>query len=158
MEELPNIPRYKIDHIIERFRFDSQDKIARDANVALSTIQRVKKFYGLKKRERSSEKIVWTEQMLAYLQKKFKNTDNYTLAYELGISESSLHRKARELGLKKSRQFIRAMQAEAASANQMMLRKAGKKYWNTPEQMERFIEGGRNTRFKKKINSNTDQQ
>ncbi len=63
-----------------------------------------------------------TEKQLAWLQKHFKNTKNAVLAEKLGISESGLHRLARQYGLKKTRQFMRKTQratSEAAKASHL---------------------------------------
>lgn len=57
-----------------------------------------------------------TQDQVTYLVKHFKHTHNAELAEHLGISESTLHRLARKLGLKKSRQFMRKCQAATAAA------------------------------------------
>lgn len=62
------------------------------------------------------KKIVLTPAQEAYLRRRFKDTDNEYLALELGISETALHRFAREWGLKKTKAHCRQMQREAAAA------------------------------------------
>lgn len=57
-----------------------------------------------------------TEEEVKWLGKHFRNTKNAELAARLGISESSVHRYARELGLKKTPQFIRKCQTATALA------------------------------------------
>lgn len=63
------------------------------------------------------------ESQKAWLIKHFKHTKNAECAAKLGISESSMHRIARALGLRKSAQFIRkCQQATAAAAKESHLR------------------------------------
>lgn len=64
----------------------------------------------------STKKIVLTPRQEAWLCKRFRNTKNAELAARLGISESSLHRFARSLGLTKTPQFMRKCQAATAAA------------------------------------------
>lgn len=52
----------------------------------------------------------------AWLIKHFKHTKNAEVAAHLGISQSTMHRIVRELGLKKSPQFMRKCQAETTAA------------------------------------------
>lgn len=52
-------------------------------------------------------KIFWTGQMLQDLKELFPVTANPEMAEMLGISESTMHRKARELGLKKDPEYIK---------------------------------------------------
>lgn len=61
-------------------------------------------------------RIELTQNQEAYLVKHFKHTHNAKLVEYLGISESTLHRMARKLGLKKSKQFMRKCQAATAAA------------------------------------------
>ena len=60
------------------------------------------------------EKIVLTPEQEAYLVKHFKNTKNDVLMEKLGLKFSTFHRIARQLGLKKTKQFMRKMQRNAA--------------------------------------------
>ncbi len=57
-----------------------------------------------------------TEEQVAYLLKHFKNTKNAVLAEKLGISETGVHRLARQYGLKKTRQFMRKTQRATSDA------------------------------------------
>ena len=50
-------------------------------------------------------RLKWTEDMLRTLREKFPATLNADLAAELMVSPTSLHRKARELGLRKEEGF-----------------------------------------------------
>ena len=63
-----------------------------------------------------------TEKQVAWLQKHFKNTKNAVLTEKLGISESGLHRLARQYGLKKTPRFMKKCQratSEAARASHL---------------------------------------
>ena len=62
------------------------------------------------------EKIVLTNAQAKWLQKHFNHTKNDVIRERLGLSHSTLHRIARELGLKKSRQFMAKMQMAASMA------------------------------------------
>lgn len=62
------------------------------------------------------EKITLSEPELKWLQKHFKHTKNDVIRERLGLSHSTLHRIARELGLKKTRQFMKKMQLAASAA------------------------------------------
>ena len=63
-----------------------------------------------------SAKITLTQRQEAWLCRHFRNTRNAELAARLGISESSLRRFARSLGLTKTPQFMRKCQAATAAA------------------------------------------
>lgn len=58
--------------------------------------------------------IVLTDKQLAWLDKHFKHTKNEEIARYLDISSRSVNRIAKRRGLKKSSQFIRKCQMEAA--------------------------------------------
>lgn len=60
------------------------------------------------------EKITLTPEQERWLVAHFRHTKNEEIGERLGISQSSLHRFARELGLTKSRQFMRKTQRNAA--------------------------------------------
>lgn len=59
-------------------------------------------------------KIRLTESQLFWLKANFPHAANKVCAVILGISESSLHRFARELGLRKTARFMKESQAFAA--------------------------------------------
>lgn len=61
-----------------------------------------------------TKRIELTPAQEAWLSRHFKHTRNAEAAERLGISERSLVRIARRLGLAKSRQFMRAAQRNAA--------------------------------------------
>lgn len=62
------------------------------------------------------EKIVLPDVQIKWLKKHFKHTKNDVIRERLGLSHSTLHRIARELGLKKTRQFMKKMQLAASAA------------------------------------------
>lgn len=57
-----------------------------------------------------TSKIVLTERQEKYLVAHFGNTKNDELLEKLGVSNSTLHRFSRELGLTKTKQFMRQCQ------------------------------------------------
>lgn len=61
-----------------------------------------------------TDKIALTPEQERWLVAHFRHTKNDDIMERLGISHSTLHRKARELGLTKTRQFMRKVQREAA--------------------------------------------
>ena len=61
-------------------------------------------------------KIVLTEKQEAWLIKHFKHTKNAEIAAKLGVSETTMHRHARRLGLKKTPQFVAKCQREMTEA------------------------------------------
>ena len=72
-----------------------------------------------------------TERQTKWLTAHYKHTKNAEIAARLGISESYLHRVARSLGLKKTKQFMRKTQANATAHAQVAMAN------ETPEQKER---------------------
>ena len=60
--------------------------------------------------------IILTDQQEAWLQKHFKHTKNEDIAEKLGVSLRSVNRLAEKRGLKKSWQFMRKTQLDAAAA------------------------------------------
>ena len=61
------------------------------------------------------DKIILTPKQEKWLAAHFKHTKNDEIVAKLGISHSTLHRIARRMGLKKSRQFLAKCQANAAA-------------------------------------------
>lgn len=60
-------------------------------------------------------KWVLTDRQETWLKKHFKNTKNADLCEKLGISETALHRYARQFGLTKTKQFMKKVQANTAA-------------------------------------------
>ena len=57
-------------------------------------------------------KIYWTGNMLSDLKRFFPNTNNIELAEILGVSRRTLSRKAKELGLVKSKEYLSRINTE----------------------------------------------
>lgn len=64
----------------------------------------------------STQRIVLTPQLERWLIRHFKHTKNDVIMAKFGLSHSTLHRFARELGLKKTRQFIKKTQRDCTAA------------------------------------------
>ena len=60
--------------------------------------------------------IVLTEEQDAWLRKHFKHTKNAEIAQRLGVSPRTVNRFAKEMGLKKSSQFMRKCIEETSAA------------------------------------------
>lgn len=63
-----------------------------------------------------NEKIVLTPEQEKWLKAHFRNTKNDVIMAKLGLSHSTLHRFAREYGLKKTKQFMHKCQRATADA------------------------------------------
>ncbi|MGN1211361.1 MAG: hypothetical protein ACI4TM_06720 [Candidatus Cryptobacteroides sp.] len=119
----------QIDFIVGNFTTMGNKELQRATGCCLPTIYRITSKYGLKRSE-DFRKILCgkkelTDKELDWLVKKFGNTDNWELADQLGISESTLHRLARRFGLKKSKAFMRRCQQESAKAAKYIRDKYG---------------------------------
>ncbi len=94
-----------------------------------------------------TEKIVLTPRQEAWLVRHFRNTKNAELAERLGISETSLHRLARALGLKKTKRFMKKCQAATSAAAKLSHLRNGtyppKGYIIPGSELHRFPKGGR---------------
>lgn len=62
-----------------------------------------------------TEKVILTPKQEAWLVRHFKHTKNDEICAKLGITPSTMHRYARRLGLRKTPQFMRKVQANAAA-------------------------------------------
>ena len=51
-------------------------------------------------------KTVWTEEKLAYMVKHYHNTPNKDIAAATGISERTIQRKAKKLGIEKDADYL----------------------------------------------------
>lgn len=76
-------------------------------------------------------KITLTPQQTAWLIAHYKHTKNEVICAKLSITLSTMQRIKRDLGLSKSRQFMRKMQADATAAAQEVMAN------ETDEQKER---------------------
>ena len=52
---------------------------------------------------------VWTDEKVSILIQYYHNTSNAEISAKTGVSERTIHRKAKELGLKKDEDYIRAV-------------------------------------------------
>ena len=59
-----------------------------------------------------STRIFWNGNMLSIMRRYYHNTINRELAEMLGVSERSVTRKARELGLEKDKDFVSSISKE----------------------------------------------
>ena len=64
----------------------------------------------------TTQKIVLTPELEAYLVRHYKNTKNDVLMAKLGLKFSTFHRIVRKLGLKKTKQFMHKTQKACADA------------------------------------------
>ena len=62
------------------------------------------------------KKFYFTKEQLMYLIENFATTKNMELAAHLGCGESTLHRTARKMGLKKDREFMERLNSESLAA------------------------------------------
>lgn len=67
----------------------------------------------------------WSESMLDYLRRKFPRTLNAEMAEHLGMSESTIIRKARELGLTKDSVWLRSVWQEHVKIGHIVSRCKG---------------------------------
>jgi hypothetical protein len=70
-----------------------------------------------------STRIYWSTDMLDYLRRHYPTTLNEELAGCLGVSQSTLNRKARELGLKKDPAWLHQVWEERRKMGQIVSRK-----------------------------------
>lgn len=77
------------------------------------------------KHEGYSTAIYWSRQMLDYLRRHFATTTNEELAGCLGVGQRTVVRKARELGLRKDQQWLRALWDDHRMMAQSAARRKG---------------------------------
>lgn len=160
---LDNFGKAPVQEICKRLRFST------------AAYYRLAKAYGLKPRDphENGDPIEWTPEMLETLRREFPTALNQDLGRKLGISQTTLHRKARELKLTKApdhrERNLKAIGARIsrgqkaspkAAANPGRFQKsqranpagefqAGRRNWHdveTPEQKAARIEKARQTR------------
>lgn len=98
---------------------------------------------------RKTDKIILTPQQERWLVRHFKHTKNDEIQSRLGISQKTLHRFARKLGLTKSKQFMKKCQDAAITAANKANRQNGwpPKGYVIPRSEEfRFKEGVSNVK------------
>ena len=91
-------------------------------------------------------KIELTEKQIDWLKKNFKNKKNAEIANKLGISETSIHRLARQYGLTKTKQFMRKVQQNATEKAKASHERSG-----TYPPKGYIIPGSEEYRFKKGV-------
>ena len=75
----------------------------------------------------STMTIFWNKDMIDLLKRYYPNTKNEEVAELLGVSVSTMLRKARKLGLYKDKDFCRLMSQENGKIGACMNRICGKK-------------------------------
>jgi len=137
-------------YIIEHFATQGNPEIRKATGLSTNSILNVAKKAGVTRSGEFYRKAYGTKEIpdekMDWLVKHFKDTDNYTLADELEISESSLHRLARRFGLKKSRAFMKMTQEEATA----MARFSRERYGTGPKKgvYNENLQKGRAWQFK----------
>ncbi len=90
-------------YFLEKFGKAPVQEICRKLGFSTAAYYRLAKQYGCKTREPQEQgtPIDWTPEMLEILRREFPTALNQDLGRKLGISQTTLHRKARELKLTK---------------------------------------------------------
>ena len=90
-------------YFLDNFGKAPVQEICRKLGFSTAAYYRLAKAYGLKTRDphENGDPIEWTPEMLETMRREFPTALNQDLAAKLGISQTTLHRKARELKLKK---------------------------------------------------------
>lgn len=115
--------------IAENFGKMGNRELQEATGCCVPTIYRIAAKHGLRRSARLRRElcggVTLADGQLDWLVKRYANTDNFTLADTLGVSESTLHRLARRFGPKKSRAYMRKCQREAAAAAKYFRDKSG---------------------------------
>lgn len=69
--------------------------------------------------------IYWSPYMIDILRKYYPTTTNEEVAAIVGVSELTLIRKAKELGIRKSAAYLRGVHSEAGRISQAIINKTG---------------------------------
>ena len=93
-----------------------------------------------------STRIFWSPSMITYLQKHFPTSKNQDLADALGVSQSTMSRKARELRLEKKTEWLKNVWDE-----HRLMAHAESKRKGYPGTFKPGSEIGKEYRFKKKL-------
>lgn len=99
------LKQWEKDYFREHFYSSTVAEVCRTLNFSVATYYRLAAELGLSLGKEPRNKISWTPEMLETLCEKFPTALNKDLCLELGVSETSMHRKARELKLTKSSEF-----------------------------------------------------
>ena len=115
--------------IAENFLTMGNRELQEATGCCVPTIYRIAAKHGLRRSARLRSELcggkALTDKELDWLVKRYADTDNFTLADTLGVSESTLHRLARRFGLKKSPAYMRKCQRETAAAAKYFRDKSG---------------------------------
>ena len=92
-------------YFLDNFGKAPVQDICKRLGFSTAAYYRLAKAYGLKTRDphENGDPIEWTPEMLETLRREFPTALNQDLGRKLGISQTTLHRKARELKLTKAR-------------------------------------------------------
>lgn len=115
---MAKIRKWTDDEVIRLHELRKEDKSLSEIAIILGRSRKAieHKIYGKPIPQTTNKGKQLSESEMAWLIKHYKHTKNDAIMARLGISHSSLHRIAHELGLTKSRQFMQKTQAEAAQA------------------------------------------
>lgn len=91
-----------------------------------------------------SLRIYWNKQMLDYLRSNYATMLNDELAGCLGVSQRTMIRKARELGLEKDREWLAAVWDERRRIAQVMYKRKG-----YPSRFKKGVRNNPDGEFKK---------
>ncbi len=72
-----------------------------------------------------SKRIYWTKDMVDYLRRHYATTLNEELAGCIGVCQSTMRRKARELGLEKDAEWLKGVWNERRKVAQVMHKRLG---------------------------------
>ena len=133
----------ELDYLRLNYQSKTAPEIAKHLKKSLRQVTYKARCMGLKKGQIG---VVWTPQMLKIITTFFPMMFNKPLAKWLGVSERTLTRKARELGLEKQEGFIKKRQKDI---NQLI----SESHKNNEKLKETLIKKGehrgRQTEFKK---------
>lgn len=94
----------------------------------------------------NSTSIFWSRQMIDDIKRYFSTTKNEELAGMLGVSQSTLTRKAKQLGLEKDKEWLKGVWAEHRMIAHAIAKKKG-----YPGAFQKGNMIGFEYRFKKKV-------
>lgn len=102
-------------YLKENYNTLHDDVLAANMGYSPTTIYRLAKLYGLKRTHKLNS-FHFTPEMDEYMRKHFPNTTNEVLGEYFGCSTRTVIRRARVLGVSKSKAFMKQMQKEGAAA------------------------------------------
>jgi hypothetical protein len=100
-------------------------KLAREGVYLHPTLNRIVEHHGF------STRIYWSKDMTDFLRRQYATTTNQELAECLGLSQRTITRKARELGLKKDADWLRDVYDRNRRLGHASSRVNGNKGWFT---------------------------